>query len=119
MQELAAVDCLGVMFYKEETRELTPVVYVPEVDSLVWESSCGSGSVAVAAALADRVGRSIESLKLSQPGGVIEATVRRKAESFEASICEDVSLEAEGVVFIEFSSEKGTDCGKSAVREYR
>jgi diaminopimelate epimerase len=99
-QELMDVDCLGVMFYKEDSCELTPVVYVPKVDSSVWESSCGSGAVAVAAALADRDGAGVESLRLSQPGGVIEARVRRGAEFLEARISQEVRIEAEGVVFI-------------------
>lgn len=100
-QELTEIDCLGVMFYKEKTYELTPVVYVPKVDSLVWESSCGSGTVAVASALSERDGGSIKSLKLSQPGGIIEVSVRRETEFLEARISQDVRVEAQGVVFID------------------
>ena len=33
----------GVMFLSGQ--QLTPAVYVKSTDSLVWESSCGSGSV--------------------------------------------------------------------------
>lgn len=39
-------DAYGVMFLDVKKETLTPVVYVPTTDSLVWESSCGSGSVA-------------------------------------------------------------------------
>lgn len=68
-EDLGEVDCLGAMFYDESNQFLTPVVYVREVSSLVWESSCGSGTVAVASALAERYRSNIEFLKLSQPGG--------------------------------------------------
>jgi histidine racemase len=95
------VDCLGVMFYSEETRFLTPVVHVREVGSLVWESSCGSGSVAVAAALANRDRKSVEGLRLSQPGGVIRADVTWQGRVVEAGISGDVAIEAAGVVYVD------------------
>ena len=38
------LDAAGVMFLQGD--ELVPAVYVRETGSLVWESSCGSGSVA-------------------------------------------------------------------------
>ena len=39
-------DAFGMMFLKGD--RLTPVVYVCDAGSLVWESSCGSGSLAAA-----------------------------------------------------------------------
>ncbi len=73
----------GILFLNG--KEMTPVVYVKSTDSIVWESSCGSGSVACAWYLA------LEELKLGetrgipecrefvqtflQPGGVIETRV--------------------------------------------
>lgn len=42
---------MGVMFYHPKTEELTPIVYVKDVDSTYWEGSCGSGSTAVAIAM--------------------------------------------------------------------
>ena len=100
-KELGEVDCLGAMFYQEDIQFLTPVVYVRSVGSLVWESSCGSGSVAVAAALADRDKRSVEGVTLSQPGGIIQTSVRWRDHAVEASISGDVAIEAVGVVYIE------------------
>lgn len=99
--ELGKEACFGVMFYEESTEFLTPVVYVRDVNSLVWESSCGSGTVAVAAALAERAKNSIESLKLSQPGGIIEVSVRWGKNVLEAKISGDVTIEAEGVVHLD------------------
>ena len=100
-KELGEVDCLGVMFYQEDIQFLTPVVYVRSVGSLVWESSCGSGSVAVAAALAARERKSVEALKLLQPGGIIQTSVTWRDHAVEASISGDVAIEAVGIVFIE------------------
>jgi diaminopimelate epimerase len=64
-EELGETKALGVMFYNESTNFLTPVVYVREVGSLVWESSCGSGAVAVASLLAEKYRDNVQSLKLS------------------------------------------------------
>jgi histidine racemase len=100
-KELGEVDCLGAMFYQEDIQFLTPVVYVRSVGSLVWESSCGSGSVAVAAALAAREKKSVEGLTLSQPGGIIQTRVTWRDQAMEASISGDVAIEAVGVVYIE------------------
>lgn len=60
----------GVMFL--DGAHMVPVVYVCETDSMIWESSCGSGSMAVAAlgAMTQRDGT--YSCALQQPGGIIE-----------------------------------------------
>lgn len=46
------VDVLGIMFYQPNKEIMTPLVYVRASDSLIWEGSCGSGSVAVASTIA-------------------------------------------------------------------
>jgi diaminopimelate epimerase len=60
---------------------MTPVVYVYGADSLVFESSCGSGSAAQAVALCE--GRGIADgearYRISQPGGIIETRVITRA----------------------------------------
>ena len=62
------VNALGIMFFDKQTNILTPVVSIEGVRSIVWESSCGSGSTAVAAALTygDKCG---VNKTLHQPGG--------------------------------------------------
>jgi diaminopimelate epimerase len=80
-KDRASLAAIGVMFYDEALAFMTPAVYVRETDSLVFESSCGSGTAAFAAwkslqALKDtQNGESIISVK--QPGGVIEAVVKK------------------------------------------
>jgi hypothetical protein len=45
---------LGVMYLNTETHELTPVVYVPDINTTCIEGSCGSGSASTAYYLATR-----------------------------------------------------------------
>lgn len=77
-----SADAFGVMFYETAENRMTPAVYVADTDSLVWESSCGSGSAAVAAAMAYREGRSVDML-LDQPGGNLSV----RAEFTSGKVC--------------------------------
>jgi len=69
------VDVLGIMFYQPNREIMTPLVYVRASDSLIWEGSCGSGSVAVASAIAVEKKENIKDLKLKQPNGEIEVDI--------------------------------------------
>ena len=64
-------DALGLMFLDRAEKNLTPLVYVPEADTLFWESSCASGTSAAGAWLAREAGGPI-TVSLRQPGGVLE-----------------------------------------------
>ncbi|MDU7338033.1 MAG: hypothetical protein E7L17_07960 [Clostridium sp.] len=68
----ADASAYGIMFLNGE--KMVPVVYVCETDSLIWESSCGSGSMAVGVFLALQMGEGTRRFTLQQPGGVIEAS---------------------------------------------
>jgi diaminopimelate epimerase len=59
----------GIMYYRLETCFMCPVVYIDAAQTLVWENSCGSGSCALAASLADQQQAGISALTLHQPGG--------------------------------------------------
>ncbi|MDR3343393.1 MAG: hypothetical protein LBT14_11535 [Treponema sp.] len=73
-----APDALGVMFYDKASRLMTPAVYVYGTDSLVFESSCGSGSAALAA-WETRDGYEGEyHCPVAQPGGIIAVRVRKQ-----------------------------------------
>lgn len=63
----------GLMFV-ESMQPLTirPLVYIEETGSLVWENSCGSGSMAVLCAMADKTKQSYQRYAVAQPGGVLE-----------------------------------------------
>lgn len=61
----------GILFL--DGVQMVPVVYVCETDSMVWESSCGSGSMAVAALGAMTQKSGVCRRTLHQPGGIIKA----------------------------------------------
>ena len=65
-------ECLGMMFLKGggEERILTPLVYVPGADTMFWENSCASGSVAVGLYLAYAAGKKVKAA-LKEPGGTL------------------------------------------------
>lgn len=65
-----SADALGLMFLDRAQSKLTPLVYVPRVDTLFWETSCGSGTAAVGAFLAAEAGRPVTAA-LRQPGGTL------------------------------------------------
>lgn len=65
----------GILFLEGD--RMTPVVYVCNTDSTVWESSCGSGSTAVAVHRALQKGGEYCG-SLHQPGGVIEVEAVEK-----------------------------------------
>lgn len=75
-------DAYGVMFLDAGKGRLTPVVYVPTTDSLMWESSCGSGSVACGWYLSQATlvveERSEASYSFMQPGGTILVDITLK-----------------------------------------
>ena len=62
--------CFGLLYLSGN--RMRPLVYVRDTDTLIWESSCASGTCAVAAALALRQKRTL-SLELFQPGGSLSA----------------------------------------------
>ena len=64
---------LGVMFLSGDLY-LRPLVWVDQVGSLVWESSCGSGSTACAWWLGRDIRKGYIDYSFTQPGG--ELTVK-------------------------------------------
>ncbi|MDO4815063.1 MAG: hypothetical protein Q4A83_00465 [Bacillota bacterium] len=67
-------DALGLMFWDKADGLLNPYVYVSTTGTAVWESSCASGSTAVAIYLAVTAGQN-KSVSLLQPGGRISVEV--------------------------------------------
>lgn len=63
-------DALGLMFYNARDGLLRPLVHVASTGSTVWESSCASGSCAVAAYESSKCGEG-KVLSLRQPGGTL------------------------------------------------
>ena len=84
---------IGVMFYDTAARFLRPAVYVRATDTLVFESSCGSGSVALGIWLSLDLPDGRFRYALNQSGGVIETeVVKRDGEIVHLTIGGEVSL---------------------------
>ena len=77
-------EALGVMYISEDLKSMVPMVYVAGPGTLYRESSCGSGTAAVAAWLAMQRPQPAEeetasfSICLKQPGGELGAEVLLK-----------------------------------------
>jgi len=76
-QNIPGLDAYGVIFLGGG--KMTPLVKVPAANSLVWEGSCGSGSLAAAVAQSQHAPDGEFSREYIQPAGVVRATVVRQA----------------------------------------
>ncbi len=79
LEALRPENAMGVLFLQDGV--MTPVVYVRPTDSLVWESSCGSGSTAWGWYLAQTAPNAEGSYLFRQPGGLIQVVVSRTGET--------------------------------------
>ena len=70
---------LGVMFFNTAAVYVRPAIYVRSIDTLVFESSCGSGSAALGIWLSRSRLDGTFKFALNQPGGVIETKLIKKA----------------------------------------
>lgn len=90
-------DAFGIMFLKRE--RLIPVVYVSAAGSLVYESSCGSGSLAAAWYLEQKTAQGgLSSYCFQEPGGTIRVDIRREKDG-------SVSGRMGGALFLEKETE--------------
>jgi diaminopimelate epimerase len=96
-----STNCFGIMFFDSRTSEMIPLVRVKDVDSLVWESSSGSGTVALASALADKQQASIEHMQIRQPGGDLYVSVDWENEIKGVRLSGDIQITAIGTVYID------------------
>jgi diaminopimelate epimerase len=74
----ASPEAFGVMFWDAGKSFMRPAVYVEATASLVFESSCGSGTAALAAWLAGNLREGGGYYEVAQPGGIIEARIAKK-----------------------------------------
>lgn len=85
---------VGVMFYDVQDRFLRPAVTVWEQGSTVFESSCGSGSLALALYLKKEMQNGGCSMSVAQPGGRIRVVLQKlKGELLSCKIGGEVRLE--------------------------
>lgn len=72
------VAAVGLMQVDIRNYHLVPAVYVVDTDSLVYESSCASGSAAAAIYLALGYDDGIFSYDLDEPGGSLNAVISKR-----------------------------------------
>lgn len=94
------LEAVGLMFYNTGDNTMIPVVYVREVDSLVYESSCGSGTTALAAAIYYKSKSNVEKLLVEQPGGSLEISFGKKEGQTYACLGGQICLVSKGEVWI-------------------
>lgn len=97
--DIPDLDAYGVIFLDSAKGAITPLVKVPAADSLVWEGSCGSGSLAAAVAQSQNAPDGPFVRTYIQPAGAVEAAVlRRDGEEVSAWIGGPVRLDAPATV---------------------
>ncbi|MDR3337213.1 MAG: hypothetical protein LBT16_08430 [Treponema sp.] len=74
----------GLSFVGGAELAMTPAVYVYGTDSLVFESSCGSGSAALAVYQSRDSAAGETRYEINQPGGVIEVRVVKRGGAVES-----------------------------------
>jgi diaminopimelate epimerase len=77
-------DALGVMFYDTKKQFMQPAVYVYQTESLVFESSCASGSAAFAACKYKDILDCNETFLLRQRGGTIQVATKKISGKIES-----------------------------------
>lgn len=91
---------VAVMVYVPATGQLAPLIHLPALGSLIWESSCGSGTASVGVHLA-RTTRAAVSANVIQPGGSmwVGATLDRGRVT-DLQIAGSVNIVAEGKAYV-------------------
>jgi diaminopimelate epimerase len=74
----------GVLFYDRGARFMTPAVYVRATGTLVFESSCGSGSAALGVWESRDLRDGERRFPVTQPGGIIEVRVKKSKGRVES-----------------------------------
>ncbi|WP_458461310.1 diaminopimelate epimerase, partial [Paenibacillus sp.] len=96
---------IGILLYQSHSKEMAPLIYVPELDSLIWERGCGSGTASVGAYLAWSQQRQITQY-IKQPGGAIKVVAEWDgAELGSITIEGSVGIVAQGKAFIDAPAE--------------
>jgi len=78
LNALKPIDAYGVMFMDNEKGTMTPLVKVVEPNTLIWEGSCGSGSLSAAVAESRNAPDGEFAKDIVQPAGIVRAGVVRE-----------------------------------------
>lgn len=92
---------IGILLYKSGPGEMAPLIYVPSLDSMVWERGCGSGTASLGAYLAWK-NKGAVAAQIRQPGGTIRVAANWDQEEVTGLAIEgSVGIVAQGKAFIE------------------
>ncbi|SCS68029.1 histidine racemase CntK [Staphylococcus caeli] len=92
---------IGIMLFNRKEQYLSPLIYLPEVQSIIWENSCGSGTASIGIFEAYHTKRASESLVVHQPGGHIIVSTNFGGNNYHTTIKGKVTSVATGTAYIE------------------
>ncbi|MEJ7542256.1 histidine racemase CntK [Staphylococcus intermedius] len=92
---------VGMMLYDTLHQRLYPLIYVPQVDSMIWEQSCGSGTGSVGIYEVYRHQLDHVEKEIAQPGGALSVIADRTETGYSIAIKGQVSTVATGMAYIE------------------
>lgn len=79
---------------------MAPLIYVPPLDSMIWERGCGSGTASLGAYLSWKNKGAIAA-QVKQPGGTIQVTADCYKDEVTSLMIEgSVGIVAQGKAFI-------------------
>lgn len=61
---------IGIMLFDSRQHFLMPLIYIPEVQSLIWENSCGSGAASIGVFQQYQTNQPCKDFEVKQPGEV-------------------------------------------------
>lgn len=94
------VSLIGILLYNQDSHELEPLIYIPHLDSMVWERGCGSGTASLGSYLAWKNKRET-TIHVKQPGGTITAIANyQERKLISLKIEGSVGIVAQGKAFI-------------------
>ncbi|MBD2868485.1 diaminopimelate epimerase [Paenibacillus arenilitoris] len=97
----SGANLVGVMLYRPSAGEMAPLIFIPSLDSLVWEQGCGSGTASLGCYLA-WIARAAIDTPVRQPGGIIQVSVSWDSESIGGvTIGTAVGIVARGKAYVE------------------
>ncbi len=102
LKEESAVGAIWTEKIDNNTFSIKPVVWVNKTNSYYYETSCGSGTIALALKLAKEKKEKLQEYKIFQPSGdFIKASILRNDKKFEKAWIEgNINIIAEGFCYI-------------------
>ena len=78
---IEGLDAYGVISLDRTSHRMTPLVKVVDTGTLVWEGSCGSGTIACAVAESTGLADGLFEQDYFQPAGVVRASIERRGSA--------------------------------------